>query len=126
METNIQIISHNEHRYPTLGDYWVEDGRLQIRVSDVGNVVFQNAIAIHEYWEATLCLTRGIKFEDIDAFDIAYEERGEGEPGDEKEAPYYKEHQAATLIEMMYIQSQGHDWNDYVRFLNNFVKNHEI
>ena len=121
MKINIQTIPHSEHRYPTLGDYWIANGTLEVRVSDMGNPIYERAIALHEEWEASLCLARGVKYSDIDLFDIDFENaKKEGEPGDEKDAPYYKEHQSAMVIERMFIQEQGLDWNDYEKFCEDF------
>jgi hypothetical protein len=77
-------------------------------------------VLIHELIEYFLCLLRGIKEEDITAFDKMYEkEREQGlhkpdeECGDDKRAPYYKEHQFATKIEMLLSREMGVSWARY-------------
>jgi hypothetical protein len=33
MRINIEVIPHEQQRYPTVGDYWMEDGVQQVRIS---------------------------------------------------------------------------------------------
>jgi len=121
MKISIKTIQHQYHRYPTLGDYYDKDGESHIFVSDVGNEDAEFLIAIHELIEQYLCRKRGISEESISAFDIAYENSGkDGEPGDEKDAPYYKEHQFATIMERLICQELGIDWREYENFTTEF------
>ena len=54
MKINIETISHGQQRYPTPGDYWYdEEGTLQVRISDLGNELYEKMIAIHEATGAT-------------------------------------------------------------------------
>jgi hypothetical protein len=48
--------------------------------------------------------------------------KGEGEPGDDRSAPYYKQHQIATRMERQMAYEMGIDWNEYEAFLNEFIK----
>ncbi len=123
MNINIQTIPHSEQRYQTSGDYWIDSyGVWQIRVSEMGNWKFELAVAIHELWEQALCLDRGIKEEDITAFDINFEmnkpEINFVEPGDDLNAPYRKEHCSATGIERIFISEIGENWRDYDSAVN--------
>lgn len=121
MNITIKTIPHNKHRYATCGDWWFDKkGDLQIRVSDMGNWKYEYLVALHELIEVALCKERGIKQEDVDDFDMQFEkEREEGqhdeeaEPGDDRRAPYKKEHFFATNIEFMMIGELGVDNNDY-------------
>ena len=77
-------------------------------------------IAVHEMLEQYICKKRGIKIEDINAFDINFEEERkkglhtpEDEPGDDKNAPYRREHFFATNIERQLAAELGVDWADY-------------
>ncbi len=37
MDIHIKTVPHKEQRYNTVGDYWIEDRVIQIRVSEMGN-----------------------------------------------------------------------------------------
>lgn len=123
---NIKKIPHNQQRYETPGDWWfrdsVESGEkiLEIRVSDLGNEDWEQCIAFHEYFEALVATKNGISEKEICAFDIKYEEEREAclhspddEPGMDKNAPYRKEHQFATGVELILASCLGVVWEDY-------------
>lgn len=123
MNINIQTIPHDQHRYPTCGDWWLdEQGNLQIRVSDMGNTDYEALVALHELVEVLLCKKRGITTEQVDAFDKTFESnRAEGnndEPGDDPAAPYRKEHFFATNIEALMSSELGVDWKTYEAKIN--------
>jgi hypothetical protein len=67
--------------------------------------------------EAILCLYDGIAQDDVDAFDIRFEDNrvvgDDSEPGDDPAAPYYQQHQAATIVERTVVAEFGLDWNHY-------------
>lgn len=120
---NIGIIPHHEQRYETVGDYWYPQSfRQEVRISDMQNEDYEFLVLIHELIEAHLCRKRGIKEEDIKAFDEAYEaKRQEGdftEPGDSAEAPYRTEHWFATFIEAQIAEELGVDWEEYSNVVN--------
>jgi hypothetical protein len=120
---NIKVIPHAEQRYETCGDYYFEPdapGILNIRVSELGDWRMNMLVAIHELVEVSQCVQSGVKIEDIDAFDKLFErERIEGkhtpqdEPGDDRSAPYYVQHQIATGVERILAGVMGVDWNKY-------------
>lgn len=108
----IEIIPHAEMRYDTCGDYWTDpDGTLQIRISQMGDKRHEDMVLTHELVEHVLCDARGITNAEIDAFDFSF--AGEGEPGDDPEAPYHAEHVIATDIEMQMCACLGLDWSEY-------------
>lgn len=112
LSIHIKTIPHAEQRYDTCGDYWRDpDGTLQVRISDMGNTAYESLVMIHELAEHMLCEARGITNEQIDAFDFAY--KGDGEPGDEPDAPYQNEHLIATGIEKMLCAALGIKWAEY-------------
>ena len=121
LDIHIKIIPHSEHRYPTLGDYWRDtDGKQEMRISEMGNNDYAFLIALHELIEWYITEKRGIKEEDIKAFDEAFEkERLNGlhaekeEAGFDSRAPYVQEHTFATNIEKMIAQELGVDWEKY-------------
>lgn len=111
----IETIPHREQRYNTIGDWHFdkESGTLAIRVSDLNNWRYETLIAIHELVEASLCgLQPGLE-EKVDEFDLNY--KGDGEPGDDPNAPYKGPHCIATGIERMLAAVMGVDWTSYER-----------
>lgn len=140
MQIDIQTIPHNKQRYNTVGDWWFEnrqsisgDGAkdpivtdyevLCIRVSEMGDWRYEQAVALHEQYEALLCYNDGIDGSVVDKFDQKFEDsfnagmitsRTIEEPGDHPEAPYYKQHAKALAIEHMFLAD-----TDVVRYLYN-------
>jgi|YNPMSStandDraft_1061717.scaffolds.fasta_scaffold19792_6 hypothetical protein len=105
-----------KQRYNTLGDYLIEDNELVIKISKIGDI-YQLVVMIHELVESLLCLLSGVEFQEIDEFDIEYEnarERGEktapcgcliqDEPGEDIHAPYNKFHKIAEIFEYLFLQ----------------------
>ena len=117
-EIILKAIDHKKQRYETAGDYFVKDKKWHIRVSKI-NADYELLAMIHELIEFYLTQKRGIKEEDITAFDIKFEqEREQGrwkdeEPGNDLRAPYFKEHQFSTLIEQQIANELGADWKEY-------------
>jgi hypothetical protein len=111
----VDVIRHADQRYDTCGDWLIDhDGRIIVRVSELGDWRFEFLIAIHEMVEAALCHHRGISEEAVTAFDKEHEAGGgDGEPGEHPDAPYRKEHAFATLIEAMVARELGVDWPEY-------------
>lgn len=105
-------------RYPTCGDYFENDGMLNIEIFDQGNEDHIFLIAIHELVEQYLTKKRGITNEQIDEFDFEYEknrskdDRG-SEPGDAIDCPYRNEHRFATIVEQMLAHELGINWQEY-------------
>lgn len=128
MDIHIEIIPHSQQRYPTVGDWWVDNqGIVQIRVSEMkawcGNVL----VAIHELVEvliesakrtSTLRVPANL-VKETDEFDKTYEanrtrDNKEGEPGLDPRCPVYQGHMAASAIEMIAAMILGVNYNDYV------------
>jgi hypothetical protein len=117
----IEIIPRKDQRYPTLGDYWIdENGDWQIRVSQMKDYRSEVAVALHELFEMASVIHRGIPIEDIDAFDMMFErEREEGkhskdaEPGNDERAPYWNDHVNAENIERRFITNIGLQWKGH-------------
>lgn len=113
----VESLPHDQQRYPTCGDFLTDsEGTLQVWVSQMKDWRYQSLVAIHEIIEATLCRAEGISEADIDAFDMGYS--GEGEPGDDPQSPYRKQHLMATAIEKMVAAAIGVDWQDYESTVN--------
>lgn len=113
----IKTIPHGDQRYPTVGDYKEYDDRIEIRVSEMGNERYEQLVAVHELIEKILCKRWGIREEEIDKFDIIYENRRKegdvSEPGDAVNCPYREEHFFATNIERQLALELGINWQDY-------------
>ena len=90
--------------------------QVMIHISDCKNEDYEFAIAVHELIEWYLTKKRGIKIKEIDNFDTSF--KGKGEPGDNKEAPYYNEHQFATEIEKAIIDELDIHWSKYEKDLD--------
>lgn len=117
MRIVIETIPHAEQRYPTVGDWWVDQaGTWQIRVSEMGNEKAAFLVGIHELVEMATCLSDGVTQEEVDKFDRHY--AGEGEPGDDMDAPYWKQHQLATTVERQAAQWLQVDWNEYEKLVD--------
>lgn len=127
MKIDIQIIPHNEQRYETVGDWWLdEDGILQVRASGLSSSRYSALIVIHEIVEV---LIESVKrsgaiqvppalVEQTDMFDKRYEytrspDNEEGEPGGEPDCPVYQGHMAASAIERIAAMILGVNYNEY-------------
>jgi hypothetical protein len=114
-KVDIRFIPEAEMRQPGLGDWWFEDGVLHIRATTDseetrGDCKWAFLIALHEMVEAMLCRAHGVSQEAVDEFDLLFdseEHDDEDEPGDDRRAPYRKEHRAAMLIEHMMAHFLG-------------------
>ena len=127
MRINIQTTPHDQQRYDTVGDYWIDDeGVIQVRVSDLGDEDMEFLVALHELVEMRLCHRQGIDFKAIDNFDRSFEEIrvkhpyiiGLQEPGDMVSAPYHTQHQHATSIEQLMASYLGVNWGRYDKAVN--------
>ena len=117
LNIEIKTIPQKEQRYETVGDYWNEGEKDFFRISDCGNRKYEAMLAIHELIEKFLCESDGVTNKQIDDFDFNY--KGDGEPGDDKDAPYRKQHLFATGVEKLLCSYFGIDWKTYDSFLEN-------
>lgn len=121
MKISIESIEHSKQRYPTAGDWFFDKkGNLHIKVSRLGDWRMEALVAVHELVEALLCNNRGITQEQVDRFDMQFEDERvcgihalEDEPGDDKNSPYRDEHCIATAVERLLCAELGLAWNDY-------------
>jgi hypothetical protein len=112
----LEIIPHDQQRYPTCGDYFKdENGDWKIVVSDMKDIRMCYLVWIHELAEVLLTEYRGITEKSISDFDIEYENThdDDSEPGDDQKAPYVQEHCIATAIERLMCAELGVAWRDY-------------
>lgn len=130
MNYKILTIPHSAQRYNTVGDYTLKhEQQINISVSDLAEIVprefafavnrrnvetaerYEFLIMIHELVESFLCFQARIPFEEIDKFDMSYS--GAGEPGDDINCPYFKQHKIASEIEKVVAAQFGIDWEEY-------------
>ena len=116
---SISQVPHRKQRYETVGD-WIPGKPAQIRVSKMKDQRYVFLVALHEMIEYELCRMHGITDKEVVTFDVNFEaERRlnlppvDAEPGDHPKAPYRREHEFATMIEMMVAQRLGVSWSDY-------------
>lgn len=128
MVIDYRVIPHKEQRYPTVGDYWLEGETLQLRVSKMSDARYEWLVALHELIEFSTCQLMGVELKAIDAFDTEYEDCSKNkralpcgckipdihdEPGDDPHAPYYRQHQIATIAERTIAFLLGVNWATY-------------
>lgn len=107
-DITIRTIPHSEQRYETVGDWFFDDGGLQIRVSDTGSWRSNMAVAVHELIEVLGCQSAGITQEEVDQFDMGHP--GLDEPGDDPAAPYHRQHTTASDCERMVVMMLDLEW----------------
>lgn len=124
MKIIIETIPHRKQRYPTVGDWFYDKkGTLHIKVSDMRYWKFEALVAIHELAEVLACKAAGVSQRSVDKFDMKYEKDraggDESEPGDDRNAPYRRQHCFATGIERLLAAELGISWNDYADVVDN-------
>lgn len=119
-EISVKIIPHHLQIYDTCGNYRIVDGDLLIEISDTGNFFYNMLVLVHELVEIIQVIKAGIKFKDIDNWDIKFERdrtaglhRNTAEPGDDPKSPYYKAHKFATKVERLLCACLGLSWVKY-------------
>lgn len=121
MRIVIETIPHDQQRYDTVGDWKFIGDDLIIKVSRFyPNTLFSDfefLIGIHELIEAILCKAHGIKEEEVDYFDMSHEDHPD--PGSLIDAPYYRQHLIATIIERILASELGINWDDYEKAIDN-------
>jgi hypothetical protein len=119
----VSQVPHRKQRYETVGD-WIPGKPAEIRVSKMKDQRYAFLVALHEMIEYELCRMNGVTDREVVAFDVNFEvERRmrihptEAEPGNDPRAPYRREHDFATMIEMMVAQKLGVKWSAYEKTL---------
>lgn len=131
MKIIIESIPHASQRYPTCGDWFLDDqGTMQIKVSEEMGDASCFLVALHELFEAKVAMNRGVTVKEVDDFDTAYEKahrkggtlEGErlddSEPGDDPTCPVFVEHGLATAIEQIACVSMGIAWHEHDKRVN--------
>lgn len=117
-----EVIPHKKQRYPTCGDYFKKNGKLNIKVSKM-SFKYELLVLVHELIEWSLIEEKGISINSIDDFDILFEEKrtDNSEPGNDPDAPYYEEHQFATSIEKLLAKKLRVNWTEYDKYVNSLA-----
>lgn len=123
MKIVIETVPHKSQRYDTVGDWFRDlEGTLHIKVSEEIGDKAASLVALHELIEVLLCEDRGVTQIAVDKFDVEFEDEREpgnnDEPGDDPNAPYYKEHFFATSIERLMAAELNVDWKLYDDAIN--------
>lgn len=124
LNIDIKTIKQEEHRYETIGDYWDDvDGTTHIRCTNLKSQDSEFLVVLHELVEQYLLKKRGIREEDVKAFDISFEKERAArlwdeyaEPGDDPRAPYRQEHFIAEVIERTVAAFIGVDWKVHCEY----------
>lgn len=117
MRIEIRTIPHSKQRYPTCGDYSLdEDGVLQVRVSNAKDWRSEAAVILHELVEYFLVRRSRVKLETIDQWDKDHADAVE--PGDVPDCPYARQHRFAENLERLLIAELGLVWDEHVRIID--------
>ncbi len=114
MKLEIQFIPHAQHRFTTIGHWFVKNDVLTIQISQ--EICWENKVLtlLHELIEAAICIRQGITTEQCDAFDALFEaEYALGiwpksvEAGFDPRCPYGKGHVWGTRFERLACWAVG-------------------
>jgi hypothetical protein len=112
----IRTIPHAKQRYPTVGDYSLdEDGVLQLRVSNAKDWRSEAAVIVHELVEYFLCRRSRVKLEAIDQWDKDHSDAAE--PGDVPDCPYGRQHRFAENLERLLVAELGLRWDEHEKII---------
>lgn len=121
MDISIRVIPESGQRPEVSGADWFFDakGDLQVRVSPMSDWRYEVVLAIHEAIEAIACKHHGVTVAQVDEFDQKFYENHSDDidAGDEPDAPYRREHNAATAAERILAGELGVVWSEYNREL---------
>lgn len=122
MKIIVNTINHKRQKYPTSGNWFYKGKTLCIEVSKLSDERYEQLIVVHELLEAILCKQAKIKESLVTKFDIKYEKNrkpgDKSEPGDDKKAPYYQEHQFSTSVERLLANWLKVNWEKYEQEVN--------
>ena len=112
LNVHIKTLPHRFQRYDTLGD-WQDESEgfagVTINVSNMNNLDFEFAVAVHELVEWYLCKKARISGATVTAFDVKCLENELYNPGESTVCPYHSQHAMATKIETEIVKLLGYD-----------------
>ena len=104
-------------RFRTLGDYEeVSPGHWIVRAAKLPCWKMTMLILIHELAELLATQSAHIPEPNILQFDLMFEREQPGrddEPGDDRRAPYMRQHSFASGIERLFAAEMGVNWKQY-------------
>lgn len=120
------------HLYPSevvrnqqVGDWFFVGDELHATSVPLPDPRYEFLIQFHELVESMLCEYKGITDEEVTAFDELFEvERNAGlhgpdvENGDDTRAPYFEQHQMATIMERLMALQIDVDWKEYEKAIH--------
>lgn len=114
----IKTIEQSNQRFFECGDWFydAEDDTLTVFVSRMADWRSEIAVAVHEAVEACMCLADDIPQTEIDFFDHNFYKTHDDatlEAGNDKDAPYFKQHVAATFVEREVCSQTGLEWKQH-------------
>ena len=123
MNITIKTVAPSQMRPGVDGaDWYLDKDGLQVRVCPMSLEKMEIALALHEVFEALLCLHDGVTVKQVDEFDQQYDRdhpnETDCEAGDDPAAPYKVQHSLATAVERIYTAHVGLDWRTYDDELN--------
>ena len=118
----IKKIPHKKQRLNDVGDYFIKNGVLEIRVSEEVGFWESLLIAIHELIEVLLCLKKGLSIKKIDEWDMKDSKKDDyPETGLNPKCPYHKEHMIALGVEHILAPFLKVDWKEYEKKMDKLI-----
>lgn len=114
-----------EHRYSSI-DEWQEPSiydthsKFNFQTADTGNMDYNFLILLHALIEQYLCFKHKITDEQVCEWDMKHTHCND--PGNHKEAPYFREHKAAEELEAMMSTYLNVVWSDYGKAIDKTLK----
>jgi hypothetical protein len=118
MKIEVEIIDNPlDMRYSTSGDFFYDGDILVFQILRQKTNFNTKMTLLHELAEQILCEEMGIKNEDIDKFDMEWNNPKYQEPGDDPKAPYYEPHLIAKACEYLMLGCLGRSFKEYFKSL---------
>jgi hypothetical protein len=109
----VTVQDHKNQLYDTAGDYGEDSVGWWLSISKSSDWRHEGLVLIHELVEMMLTKNDGVKWSDVDDFDIHGEGKGHPDPGSLWNAPYHKQHKQAEQIEKRLAKMLGVNWEEY-------------
>jgi len=96
---DVQLVTQKAMPYDCLDDHRIIGDTLVVKIVDQENDLYNRLLLIHALVEHTVAQMTGVTDSQIDGFDMNYQ--GDGEPGDDVDAPYRDAHCLGVAVERM-------------------------
>lgn len=121
MRITIAVIPEDQQRQEVSGCDWQFDnnGDVVVLVSPLSDWRREVLLGFHEALEAVMCKQAGVTQKQVDDFDVEFDKTHPYDlgAGDDPSAPYFRQHIAATAMEVILCQELGVSWYDYMKEL---------